>query len=454
MIFRRTGRLILILSALLPATSQAALTLDEAIELALASDPRIEETRRLVDVARATLEEAEASNGLMVSINAFLGLAPEYSGGFFTEGNRCTSLPCSVNRDDSIDSIGLWAGLQLQIIKPLYTFGKIEHYSRAAEGQVAVREGDVSIRRADTRLEVTRAWNGFLAARDTRMLLEDMVKRARKAIKLVERWLDEGDGRAKLSDLFALQTGESILAKYLNQSRAVEAIAHDGLRLLIDLPAERPLDLAEDHIRANEMPNDSLNSLQQRALELRPEIGQLEAGLEARRALVRAKQADLWPNIYTGVVGSFATSSRKELNSPWISDTFDHAGITPVLGVNWSWSGGVQSARIAREEAEVAALVEKATFARRGIPFQVAEQYHTARHLRDSVERLSEGSRAGRRWLLATYTDFEAGLESANKLAQAFQGYVLAHTDFISTINDYNMALARLAHTIGEMQQP
>ena len=433
------------------AVSAAPLTLDQAVEKALASDPRIGETRHLVDAARAVVEEALGSGDLSLDVNAFLGLAPDYDGGFFTNGtNRCTTLPCSIRRDDSMDGVSPWASLQFKLIKPLYTFGKIENYAEAARGQVAVKEGDVRIRRADTRLEVMRAYNGYLAARDTRALLEDVLARASKAVTLVEGWLKSGNGRAKQSDLYALKTGKALLQKYLNQAKAVEAIALDGLKVLTDTPLSDGLEVADRHIAPVEMPAASLAELQAVALERRPEVGQLEAGLRARRALVAARKAESKPNIYAGVVGSISASGdRDELDSPYVHDPFDHAGATPVIGINWRWESGVAPARVSKAQSELNALVEKASFARRGIPFEVAEQYHQASTLGDSVETLKDGSRSGRRWMLASYADFEAGLEEANKLADAFQGYVLAHTDYLSAINDYNMAVAKLVYTSG-----
>jgi len=56
------------------------------------------------------------------------------------------------------------------------------------------------------------------------------------------------------------------------------------------------------------VPEITLQELQQRAISDRPEMAQVEAGLKARRALVAAKNSDSYPNIYTGIGGSFAYS--------------------------------------------------------------------------------------------------------------------------------------------------
>ena len=52
--------------------------------------------------------------------------------------------------------------------------------------------------------------------------------------------------------------------------------------------------------------------------------------------------------------------------------------------------------------------------------------------------------------MISTYADFEAGLEDASKVMTAFQGYVLAHTDYLSAVNEYNMYVAQLKHVTGD----
>jgi hypothetical protein len=47
---------------------------------------------------------------------------------------------------------------------------------------------------------------------------------------------------------------------------------------------------------------------------------------------------------------------------------------------------------------------------------------------------------------------FSAGLESADKVADAIKNYVLAQTEYLRTVNDYNMNVAQLARLTGELR--
>lgn len=437
--------LMLVLSA---GVTAEPLTLQQAIERALNRDPRVEESRHLVDAARAMLQEALGSDGLRYDVNAFVGLSEAVEGGFYRGGAySCTATPCRPRTDggDLSDGVSLWNHLEFRIIKPLYTFGKIEHYSAAAQGNVDVKRGDVRLKRNEVRLQVVKAYYGYLAARDTRYLMEDVQKRVASAQQTVQRWLDDQNGKVKQSDLYALQTGAALVERYLAQAKAVENVAHDGLKLLLGLGPEQTLELAEDHIEPVAGPTKSLQELQQLALQRRPEMEQLEAGLRARRELVAAKKADALPNLYAGVVGSVSYSpDRERFDNPYVVDPFNHVGVTPVLGIKWEWAAGAQPAQVAKARAELEALVSKAAFAREGIPFEVAESYHTAKGLEQAVAKLDQGSRAGRRWMLARYVDFEGGLEDSSNVLEAFRGYVLIQSEYLTTVNDYNNEMEHL----------
>jgi len=425
-------------------------TLDQAVDRALAHDPRIEEVTHLVDAARALVDEAKGHEGWSFDVNAFLGLVPSVSGGFF-EGGGCTPGNCNVRSDRyDANSLSLWSNVSLSVIKPLYTFGKIESYTKAAKANVAIKQADVRLRRGETILDVKRAYFGYLAARDSRLLLTDVDHRVSGAIEMVQGWLDDGNNNVKQSDLFALQAGAALIGRYVAEARATEQIAMDGLKVLTGTGMAGDLAVSDRALMPVALPGGDLSALQQEALVQRPEMTQVEEGLKARRALVAANKANDRPNVYAGAAGLLSYSpNRDHLDNPYIYDPFNDAGFTPVIGLKWDWSGGVQSAKVAKAEAELNALIAKSALAREGIPFQVAEQYHQVQATHEEVKKLAEASRAARRWMIASFVDFEAGLEKGDKVVTAFQAYVLAHTDYLKTVFNYNMHVAQLLNVTG-----
>jgi outer membrane protein TolC len=429
--------------------------LQQAVEMSLAADPRIKEREQVVEAARGLLQEVKGNAGWRASANAFLGLAPEAEGGFFQGGSySCTALPCTPRTDgDKIDGISDWTHLDFALIKPLYTFGKVERYGEAAQGNVDLKQGELKQTRTDTVYDAKRAYFGYLTARDIRVFLEDMQGRLKQAISGVEQDLKEETGEAKQSDLYALQAAKGLIAKCVYQARAIEKISLDGLKVLTGAGLKSDLAVADERIEPVAFPQIDLAEFQSRALQDRPEMQQLEAGLRARRALVAAKKADRMPDVYAGVIGQFNYASQRErLDNPYLNDPFNGGGLTPVVGVKWDTVFGVASARVNQAQAELEALNHKKAFALAGIPFEVSEAYANAQANFDSQRELAEGAAAARRWMVASLADLSAGIESADKVADAIKSYVLTQTEYLRTVNDYNMNVAQLARLTGELK--
>ncbi len=430
-------------------------SLQQAVEMSLAADPRIKEREQVVESARGLLDEVKANMGWRASANAFVGLSPKVDGGFYQGGaTTCTATPCTPRSDgDHIDGLSDWTHVEFALIKPLYTFGKVDHYKAAAQGNVEVKQGDVSQTKADAAFDTKRAYYGYLTARDIRLFLEDVQVRLNGAIDRADQSLKQENGEVTLSELYSLQSTRGVVAKYVFQAKAVEKISLDGLKVLTGVGLNAPLEVADDSLSPVEFPSVELADLQAKALAERPEMQQLEAGLRARRALVAAKKADNMPDVYAGVVGTLNYASQRDrLDNPHVYDAFNNGGLTPVVGIKWDAAFGVASARAAQAQADLDALNYKKQYALAGIPFEVAEAYTNARANFDSQRELADAASAARRWVVAATADFSAGLEKGDKVADAFKSYVLAQTEYLRTVNDYNINVAQLAKLTGELK--
>ena len=431
-----------------PARAETV-TLDQAIEMSLHADPRIKEKEQLVHAAQALLAEVQGHGGWQMGANAFIGLAPSVDGGIFANGAQSGT----VLRSDGAHLHGItpWAHLEFTIIKPLYTFGKLENYGVAAKDNIAVQKAETRVTQADIVYDTKRAYYGYLTARETHSFLEEINGKLKNTIESVNNNLKADRGNATQADLYALQAARGLLGKYLAQAAAVQTIALDGLKVLTGVGMGGDLQIADTRLAPVPFPGQSVDALQNRALADRPEMAALEAGLQARRALVAAKKAEDWPDLYAGVaaMGNYAPG-RDKLNNPYIYDPFNSYGLTPVVGVKWNISFDVNRARVDRAQAELEALQYKKQYALAGIPFQVAEAYANAQANRKSVDELGDGAAAARRWVVANLADYNAGFTSAEKVSDALKNYVLLQADYLKTIYDYNMDVARLAKLTGE----
>ena len=451
--FNLLYKILLLFALVLPqATSaQTILNLQTAIELALAHDPRIEEKNAFVRKAEALLDEAKGSAGLRFGVNSFLAIATGVDGGFFQNGDQVCISPCTPRDDeyDLNDGLSLWAGLTFSVIKPLMTFGRLENYQRAAQHNILIKQQDVELQRDSIHLDVVKAYYGYLTARDSRFLLEDTRKRLISSLELVKEWLDQETGTVSQSDLYALQTGLGLMDSFLAEAEGFEAIAMAALKLLTGLQSET-VELEDRRLQPVDLPELDLDEWISLALENRAEFRQVEAGLAARRALVEASRADKKPIVFAGIAGSLAYApNRSTLDNPHIYDPYNHAALSPVIGLRWEWEQGAQPARVAQAQAELEALVHTASFARNGIPFQVREQYYTVQAKYKSIKAMRSSAKAARRWMIAAYSDFEAGLEEADEILTAMQVYVLAYAEYLKVVNDFNNHVSKLKSVSG-----
>ena len=437
-----------LLLAALPGYAETV-NLQQAVQMSLAADPRIKEREQVVEAARAMVREVQGNAGWRVSANVFIGVAPKVEGGFYENGAYSGITPRSDG--DEYNGLSDWTHLDFALIKPLYTFGKIERYGEAAQGNVELKQGELKQTRGDTVYDTKRAYFGHLAARDIRIFLEDLQSRLNREISIAEKKLKDETGEVKQSELYSMQSTKGLLAKYANQARAIEKISLDGLKVLVGVNLKSDMKVADERIEPVAFPQIDLAALQARALQDRPEMLQLQAGLRARRALVAAKKADRMPDVYAGVIGQFNYASQRErLDNPYLIDPFNGGGLTPVVGVKWDTVFGAASARVDQAQAELEALNHKQAFAVMGIPFEVGEAYTHAQSNYDSQRQLAIGAAAARRWLVASLADFSAGMETADNLVDAIKNYVFTQTEYVRTINDYNMNVAQLARLTGE----
>ena len=430
------------------ATPSGPVTLEQATEMALNSDPRIDEQRANVARAQALIERVQGEGGVRMSANLFAGLAPKASDGIFTNGsNTCPANESCTLRDDGNDldeGITVTTGLTASIIQPLYTFGKLSNYGEAARLNRDVKASEVALARGETWLTVRRAYWGYLAARDTRRMLEGVKRKVEDTRDDLREDVDEG--RATMRQLYAIESGVGRLERYLAEAESVEAI--------IGVPIGEQIEVAEPRIDPLPLPGAELNELADRALAQRPEMAMAEHGQAAMRNYIAARKSERYPNLYAGVVaGVNYTPGRDRLENPYINQPLNQAYATPVIGLKWDFNPGVVRANVSESEARLQAVVAKAELARQGIPFQVSEAYHQAHGLDRQIRALGNAKDSTRKWMVSSFLDFQAGLIDGGELAEAVKANTETQADYFRAVNDYNMSVARLAVATGDYPQ-
>ena len=276
------------------ANEAETMTLEQAIELALASDPGLAASSARSDATAARAEAADSGRGPTVDLEAGLQatdnpvmvfgqklLQEEFTADDFALG--------SLNRPSFHEDFAL----RVVARQPLYTGGQIRHGIEAARHTQA---GATALHEAARQQLVRSVTDRYTAAVTARLRVEvaaQAVDTARAHLELATS-LFEG-GLAVESDQLLAEVRAGELEEALLRARAGSAVATSALNLATGRAASEPVELETPDAATIDLgPPDSLEAATARALEQRPDLRALSdyhraslSGVAQARALSR-----------------------------------------------------------------------------------------------------------------------------------------------------------------------
>jgi len=420
------------------------LSLQQLISMALNYSPEVKASKSEVRFAEEQRAEARGYYYPQLDASIITGVAPNARRPFVAGQNIIYPDP-----SNKLHGVNIFGRLDLSVVQPLYTFGKIGYRERAAEKNVKVKEAGVDAKRGEVILRVAEAYYGLVlaeqgkdAVRDARTYLTDTRER-------ITRLLVIHSPNVKESDRYRLAMYEGSVEKFAAQAEEGAKVAYLALKALIGygpgqdfkVPAELPNPSAapgtlDQHIRT--------------ALELRPEFTQLKEGLVARQLLVDAARADQYPSFFAAVIGALAGApGRQTTRDPYINDFFNQAGALPMVGVKWHLDFGITKAKVKQAQAEFEQLQHNQKTALMGIPVEVAQAYGKVQENYKGAAGLEKSYVNARRWLITAFSNFDMGLGKMEDIFQAFERYGSFRGDYLMALYQYNLATTQLDKSTG-----
>ncbi len=430
-------------------------SLERMVQMALEKSPEMQEVQQ--DVLAAGYDVAQAKAGRWAQLDAT---------GIVTGAGKADAPTVLVSpvpgpnglltgriKEEETDGITFFGRLDFTLSQPLFTFGKISNRIDAAEYGLTAKKAEAEKRRGELIQKVKELYLGALiaeqgkdAASDATTFIRDMRRRVEQLISLKAKNVDE-------NDLYRLQAYEASIKASSARAESGSKVALAALKRTVGIPPEQ-----EIRLDMNELPRDMtvLGSQQEyiaKALENRPEFQQIKAGVQAQRSLAEAAKADLYPSIFAAGIGSFAWApGREEFENPYIDDDFNHTTAGGFLGINWHFDFGIQKARLQKARAEYQKMLYTQQFAEQNIPIEVIKNYQDVLENRAAYMAYEQGAKAARRWMVAAMSNFDLGVGSVKDMFDALDQYGKNQGEFLRSLYDYNIALARLGHSIGEYQ--
>jgi outer membrane protein TolC len=416
-------------------------SLKDLIQRVLATSPEIRQFQRGAEVAMAKQDQADAARYPQIELKALVGPSPRARGS--VENG-------SPDRKDRPVINNVFERVEMTLIQPLYTFGKITGLREAAAEGVKVDKARVEEKASDMILRVKELYYGRLLASDLLGLIDEISGDLDKAIEKTERQLKAEAPGVDEVDLYKLKAFRGEVLKNRNEARKGFDLATTALRTFAGLDPGQPLEL---DAKGLDVPPKQLEPEDQAigtALDLRPEMTQVRAGLKATEALVQVEESNLYPQFFLAVEGLYAQAgNRVYQRNPFIFDPLNDRFLAVVLGLKYDLDFGITRGKIRAAQAEHLKIRETKQFAEQGIPLQVRKAHREIAEAKENIRATEEGWRNARKWLVAAKANFDLGVGEARDLGEAVETYAKLRAENFKAMYNYNLAVANLEHATG-----
>jgi outer membrane protein TolC len=440
---RRAAFAMLCAFSLASGTAGAApkrLSLNEALAKAR-QNPLVRAATEQRRAAEARLAEARGARFPRAEIVSFLAPSPDI---------QCLNADCTRTdpRDPRFAADGLFAGVRVGLIQPLFTFGKIDAAIDAAGSAAHANDALAAGVVADLALETTRSYYGVGLARELVAMLEDGQEQLSKGKQTLVERLDRGDPDVTIQDRLRLDTFQAEVALRLSEAREGEAMALLALRTLVgDVEADTDAAPLEPVAFSLGDPKGYVA----RAQSGRHELRAAREGVAALEGASRLEQAKWLPDFL--LVGGFNVARAQGVDqtpSAFANDPFNTTTGEVALVMKWSVDPGGQLARVERADSELGrarALLEAANRAGGAAALQAHTHAVEARARLDSAR---EGEKNARGWVASVIQADAIGTTSAKDLADAYLAYFTLHGRLLQSTYDWNVAVMTLQRAIGQ----
>ena len=419
---------------------KAVYTLKDLIGRTLAISPEIRQMQRGAEVAMAKKDQADAGRFPQIEVTAIVGPSSRARG----------DAASSPDRRDSPTVDNVFERVEMRLVQPLYTFGKLTGFRGAAEEGVKVEKAKVEEKAADLILRVKELYYSRLMASDMLGLIDEISKDLDKAIVKTERRLKAEVPGADEIDLYKLKAFRGEVLKNREEAQKGFDLATGALMFYAGLNRTQPFELDAIGLEASPKDVEPVDRGMDIALELRPEMTQVRAGLKATEALVMAEESNLYPQFFAAVNSVYAQAgNRTRQQNPFAYDPLNDRYAVIVLGFKYDLDFGITRGKIRAAQAEHLKVGETKQFAEQGIPLQVRKAHRELTEAQETLKATEDGWRNAKKWLVAAKANYDLGVGESRDLGQAAETYAKLRADNFKAMYNYNLSLANIEYATG-----
>lgn len=345
---------------------------------------------------------------------------------------------------------GVAFNLGLNVIQPIYSFGKIEAARSAAQAGVESARAQVDKDRADVTFNVTRAYWLLKWARAADATLEDGIARLKEWVKKINDEIDQGKTTYTENDVVRLKLALDAAELTALDVEKAKQLGLSGVRMLTD---DESADIDDDELDVADLGVEPLSYFEDAARTHRAESRMLAAGTQAARAGKAMQLANLLPDL--GIALSFTYAYAQSVDDPY-NAFMNHpnalgAGFSLVMRYNLDVAE--RMAAHAKAAADERVLAERRKQALGGIYIEIENAWLDERAARRRSDLLGHSEKVARGWYNAVDQNLQVGVADSRDLVDAARSYFELRMQHLKSIMDLNMATATLKQTAGVLVQ-
>jgi outer membrane protein TolC len=301
---------------------------------------------------------------------------------------------------NDFSNYSIFTRVHLKLIQPIFTWGALSNAVKASKSAAQAAAKKFQIAEKQVKLRLYNLYESYLLSLE----LQRLLKNAQHTISVVDKKLskEKKKGKSNLSeaDLFRFKIFKS---EFAIRSTKVKKNAHYVRRVwnyvmqtkkqTVFIPKDRFLDPVQNLIKP-------VDFYRRQAVNHRPEILALKAGIQAAKYGVKATKEKNYPKLFAGITGSFAyTPNRPRQSNPFIINQSNYASAAVGVGIHqnldfFSIRNDVEKSKIKLQQAE-----SSRSAASQAIVLQVYQKYKEASVAKIKIQKSFDALTKARRWV-------------------------------------------------------
>ncbi len=423
-------------------TDRKSFSLEEAVQTALQRNPLSRAAQLQVQTAGYNLTRAKTLKYTpQMNMRIHSGLVPEARGDIFS----------SPDKQDDLDGLGPFYRLQFDVVQPLYTFGRTSAAIEASKQGIFLEEAKENLVHEQLSLESVRAYWGITAAQKAFELSQELRKKYDQLLSEVEERLADEDSEVDDADLLEVRAYDYNIHENYYTSVEVKTMATKTFNALLDLDLNLEVSTKEEPSPEFGLQENDVSRLLSLAERLRPDLRVLNTAIKTLEAKIELAKSKKFPLVFlVAGLGYANANNRTDQDNPFVWDNFNFKRVTATLGLSWDTNFFLHNIEVHKAQSEQRVVWEKLMAARSKMAIEVNQAYLEVKKYATLLKALDQSLDAAKSWLRVVSENWSLGLGEVRRMIRAYEAYYGLKNLAIERNYQYNIALAKLAHTLGK----